>query len=214
MLRENDLDNEMWAEDFAEIDALLEKWSKEECEAPAELHQSIMGALSSVSPQKPQPATIPPLSKKKSNAVRYLAVAALAAGVLLASMAVDKISLDASHDEEPINSRTVVSSHSADFDEVASYSAGTPQMLSEDSNGTAQPMNKAMAVEIDWQYEKEEKTTALADAQADLANAELSEQQIATLKSKIAWLEDCLEAIDRQDSEQYEELLLKSPDNE
>lgn len=218
MLRENDIDkemeNEMWVEDFAEIDALLEKWSKEECEAPTELHQSIMGALSSVSPKKSQPATITPINNKKSNAVRYLAVAALAAGVLLASIAVDKISLDASYDQEPINSRAIVSPHTADLADVATCNEGTTQMMNDEFNETAQTMNKAKSVEIDWQYENEEKTTALENAQAALAHNELTKQQIEALESKIDWLEDCLEAIARQDREYYEELLLKSPDNE
>lgn len=218
MLRENDIDkemeNEMWAEDFAEIDALLEKWSHEECEAPAELHQSIMGALSSVSSHKPQITAITPISKKKNDAIRYLAAVAVAAGVLLASMAVDKISLDESQDEESINSRIAVSNHTADLDEFAGYSDSTSQVLNDEFSAIDQSLNKSVNNEIDWQKEKEEKTIALAEMEKNLANDSLTEQEKAILESKIAWLEDCLEAIAQQDSEYYEKLLLKSPDNE
>lgn len=221
MLKENNIDinlsDDISDEDFAEIDALLEKWSHEECEAPDELHQSIMGALSSVSPEniKSSQAVITPI-KKKSNAIRYLAVAALAAGVLLASMAVDKISLDGNNGEESINSRIAVSSHHADeMDDsvaTASYnSAAMPQMLNDEDLISEQAMNKNMSAEIDWQQEKNEKQQALAIIEEQLATVGLNAQEKADLEREKAWLEDCLEAINNQDSAYYSELLLNSP---
>ncbi len=88
MLKDKDCE---LAEDFAEIDALLEAWSREEAELPTELHGRIMGALGGVSPEKKMKEITKP--KKVNNIYRYLAAAALAAAVILSSQAVGRIDL-------------------------------------------------------------------------------------------------------------------------
>ena len=63
---------------------------------------------------------------------------------------------------------------------------------------------------IDWHKEKEEKEEMLSAQQELLAQAEDKEKAEAI----IAWLEECLSAIEQEDSEKYEELLKNSPLNE
>lgn len=181
-------------EDFSEIDALLDLWSRQEVDTPENLHQKIMSVL----PEEPKKV------KGIKKYSRYLATAALAAIVILASVSLGQMGivgedndLDKMRSSEPMlfkqaNTENIVDENN--INDTASVQAASIDSFSADST-------------IDWQKEKEDKEALLLAQQELLEEAEDKEE----IEKVIDWLKECLSAIEQEDSEKYEELLKNSP---
>lgn len=190
-------------EDFGEIDALLAAWSCQEADAPEDLHQKIMSAL----PQTPKKA------KRAKKYIPYLATAALAAVVIMASLSLLQPGGEEQTTEKMRSNDVALFNQAAMEDTEDTADAVSAEKGLANSTLAVQPANMDIAMEdmaIDWQKEKEEKEEMLSAQQELLAQAEDKEKAEAI----IAWLEECLSAIEQEDSEKYEELLKNSPLNE
>ena len=183
-------------EDFSEIDALLDAWSCREVDTPADLHKKIMSTL---------PAEDKNKSGKKYS--RYLATAALAAVVLLASISLGQLAMvDNEVDSDKLRSNDTALFKQAYTDNIAE------ENIYNDISDTAsvQAANMDMDSAIDWQKEKEAKEALLAEQEA-LLNEKKAKIDTAKTEEIVAWLKQCLEAIEQEDSESYEKLLKNSP---
>ena len=190
-------------EDFGEIDALLAAWSRQEADAPEDLHQKIISAL----PQTPKKA------KRAKKYIPYLATAALAAVVIMASLSLLQPGGEEQTTEKMRSNDAALFNQAAMEDTEDTADAVSAEKGLANSTLAVQPANMDIAMEdmaIDWQKEKEEKEEMLSAQQELLAQAEDKEKAEAI----IAWLEECLSAIEQEDSEKYEELLKNSPLNE
>ena len=182
-------------EDFSEIDALLDAWSRQEVDTPENLHQKIMSVL----PEEPKKA------KGTKKYSRYLATAALAAIVILASISLGQMGtvdegndLEKMRSGEPMLFKQAVTENTIDennnISDAASVQAASIDSFSADGA-------------IDWKKEKEDKEALLLAQQELLEDAEDKEE----IEKVIDWLKECLSAIEQEDSEKYEELLKNSP---
>ena len=110
-----DLTDEINDADFAELDALLEQWSHEDAEMPQELHARIMSSLDHAA--SPTPITSIAAKNPRQNLYRYFAAAALAAGVLLASVNINQNGLGGSgnyYQESLTDSAVITVTHTMD----------------------------------------------------------------------------------------------------
>ena len=216
-------------EDFSEIDALLDAWSCREVDTPEDLHQKIMGAL-----------PLENKKRNGKKYYRYWATAALAAAVLLASVGLGQLTVnndETESDKLRSGDTVVLAQNAADVlvdEEQDTINSISDSLNAENINEENQDADKNNAEKafsdpdiavsaqsagintftvnsaIDWQKEKEDKEILLAEQEA-LLNEKQAEIDTAKTEEIIAWLKECLEAIEQEDSEKYEELLKNSP---
>lgn len=226
-----DLTDEINDADFAELDALLEQWSHEDAEMPQELHARIMSSLDHAA--SPTPITSIAVKNPRQNLYRYFAAAALAAGVLLASVSINQNGLGGSgnyYQESPTDSAVITVTHTMDTQKEQAVvlmnepPQGKAKSVTDDyfdavnsawldDEFLASNSDSSDIEEIDWQKESLAKLALLKEEKTALFYAKDSAQK-TQINARIAWLEEIRAAIAAQDKESYRTLESSSPYNE